>query len=435
MTVAALPPPVAEKRSHLFLAIAYATLLCWIYTTEIVPIYGYMGFDGIFSLANYAQAIIIVSIFALSLPVRSDTRSLTLVSILYLFLIPSAVYVSLSEQRPESVALLVGATLSIIIISRLQFALPRLGQFDSAVLRNGMLAITLFLVGAQAYFGGLENFNLDIERVYEFRRESASDLPEFFAYVYSNVSNVFIPFLLITAYIRKNYLQIMLLFTIVIILFGMSHHKSVIFGPPLAFGLYIFFSRNWPIIRFPNAFLFVPLISVFEIGIYRLAQSIDPAYFTSLLIRRTLFIPPLLDAKYFEFFSVNPLYYWSSSRIFSPFIESNYNISAPFIIGYEYFQDLDTSANTGIIGSGFANGSYWGVLLYSVLVGILISFLNSAGSRISHAFVAAFSFLTIFNLFTSTDLLTAFLTHGLLTLILVLTFCSSDLTTDRRQER
>ena len=101
-------------------------------------------------------------------------------------------------------------------------------------------------------------------------------------------------------------------------------------------------------------------------------------------------------------------------------VDNPHGVTAPFLIGEEYFGDTDTSANAGMIGSGYANAGLIGVAVYAALIGLLISVLNAYGRRIGHAFVTAASLSTIFNVVTSTDLVTAILTHGLLLLLLLL---------------
>jgi hypothetical protein len=78
------------------------------------------------------------------------------------------------------------------------------------------------------------------------------------------------------------------------------------------------------------------------------------------------------------------------------------------------------SANTGVVGNGYANAGLFGVFAYSSIVGIFVSILNSFGRRIGHTFVTAASVYMIFLLMTTTDLITAILSHGLLLLIFML---------------
>ena len=106
-------------------------------------------------------------------------------------------------------------------------------------------------------------------------------------------------------------------------------------------------------------------------------------------------------------------------------------MTAPFVIGSEYFSDPEMSANAGAIGSGFANAGLFGVALYSLSIGVLIGVLNVYGKRIGHATVAAVSFVVVFYVVTTTDLVTAFLTHGLLLLLIVLALFSNPMQTPK----
>lgn len=142
--------------------------------------------------------------------------------------------------------------------------------------------------------------------------------------------------------------------------------------------------------------------------------------FASYFVRRTLLVPPMLDAAFIEFFSVFEKFYWSTSRFGLGLVKSPYDVVAPFVIGREIFRDPSLAANTGIIGSGYANGGIVGVALYSMITAAIMSFLNSLGRRLGHPFVAAASFPTVLIIATTADLTTVILTHGLLLLLVFL---------------
>jgi hypothetical protein len=134
----------------------------------------------------------------------------------------------------------------------------------------------------------------------------------------------------------------------------------------------------------------------------------------------------MLDGIYIEFFKENVKYYWSFSKIMSWAIDSHYEAPAPFVIGYEYFLDMDMSANTGVIGSGFSNAGFLGVSAYSVIMGLMLSLLNSYGKVIGHVFVASSSVVIFFTIISTTDLSTAVLSHGLLLLVIFLAIMPQD---------
>jgi hypothetical protein len=201
----------------------------------------------------------------------------------------------------------------------------------------------------------------------------------------------------------------------------MTHHKSVLFGPFVVAFLYLLFQRMDSSRVLGWAFVAILIACLFEIFIMRqILSSPDPAYMSSLIIRRVLFIPSVLDGLHTDLFSIVSQYYWSTSKIGDWLVDNPHGVTAPFLIGEVYFGDTETSANAGMIGSGYANAGLIGVAVYSALIGLLISVLNAFGRRIGHAFVTAASLSTLFNVVTSTDLVTAMLTHGLLLLLLLL---------------
>ncbi len=412
---------IQVKKNHTASAFIYTVLLCVIYHIEIVPTWAYMGFSGSLTVEGLLTALIMTVPFSLIFKVNNTAKSYIIISVYYLWIIPSAVYIALSGQGNLNIFIYFLVVISLHFMSTFRVPSVNLHPMRGEALMLASLALVVMVISLQAFYGGLENFNLDIERVYEFRRESADNLPAIFAYVYSNVSSVILPIIIVTAYINRSYVYFVGALALTIILFGMSHHKSVLFSPPVALFLYASFNSRLISRYFPDVFIIIPSISIMEILFTRFfGYPGDISYLTSLIVRRVLFVPAMLDSKYIEFFSDNPFYYWSSSRFFSWATTSDYNLTAPFIIGYEYFRDLDTSANTGIVGSGFSNAGVPGVLAYSMATGLIIAFLNSVAERVGHAFVAAVSFVTIFNILSSADLLTSLLTHGLLLLLIYL---------------
>ena len=281
-----------------------------------------------------------------------------------------------------------------------------------------IIGLVIFAVVLQAAFGGLRYFSLDLEAVYKFRRTAAAEMPGIFGYIFSNVSNVLIPLASLFAARFKSWPLVIVSVGSAILLFGMTHHKSVFFTPFFVLGLYIFLGR----LRKPSALgiLFCALvaISVIEILYGKVFSKLPgPGLYTSYFIRRILLVPPMLDNEFISFFSNEAKYFWSTSKIGLGIASNPWGTAAPLLIGREVFGNSDMSANTGIIGSGYSNAGIFGVAIYAVLSGMLIGTLNKFGHRLGHAFVASASLITVVNITTTTDLTTALLSHGLLLLL------------------
>lgn len=354
-------------------------------------------------------------------PRSGDTKEYILVSMSYLFFIPCIVYMVFAPASTEHIFAFLIMISCLYTIPYLEIPTVSFASVSHKSILIVVFGMIVASISVQAWFGGLRYFNLDIERVYEFRRVAAYELPAIFGYVYSNVSSVLVPVSLLLSIRFRN--VPLIIFTVVcsIILFGMTHHKSVLFGPFVLLLLNGFYSKSPKPFIIGVAFISIPIIGLVEIYINMSATSgLEPAYLTSLIIRRVLLVPALLDSFFVEYFSVNAQYYWSSSRIGDWLSSNPHGLPAQFIIGQEYFGDDDTSANSGIIGSGFANAGLIGVAIYSILSGLFLAVLNSYGRRLGHAFVTAASLATMYNIITTSDLVTAMLTHGVLLLLVLL---------------
>lgn len=406
---------------HIIPSLAFCWLLSGIYTTEMVRFWTYMGLTGEFSLSAFVFSTVSTIGLAAIVPKTGDTREYIVTFLNYMFFLPAIVFVYYSNTNLMHFAGLVISILAVYFLSGVKsplFALKPLPQSQILILVFSLIVLSIVI---QAMFGGLAYFNLDIERVYEFRASAASQLPPVFGYVYSNVSSVLMPIALTLALKYKNNYLVALTIFCSVMLFGMTHHKSVLFGPFAVAILYMFLQRA----KSPDiiGWMFAGLIAACLTEVFVMRQLLgsgDPAYVTSLIVRRVLLVPSMLDGRYTDLFDILPKYYWSTSRLGEWLSENPHGIAAPFLIGEEYFGDVTMSANAGMIGSGFSNAGLVGVAIYAVVVGLLISILNAYGSRIGHAFVSAASLATVFNVVTSTDLVTALLTHGLLLLLLVL---------------
>ncbi|MDP3971952.1 MAG: hypothetical protein Q8P61_03460 [Candidatus Nanopelagicales bacterium] len=403
------------------ISLLYVAIMSWIYLTEIVSHWSYMGFRGTFTASGLAVSVVITVATSAMLSQTRDTRAATLACMHYLFFLPAIILLAYSSAPAEHYVAFLIVWGSLTFFSALQFKPPIITTLEPKNILIIVFGAILFALISQAAYGGMATFNLDIERVYEFRREAASNLPTIFGYVYSNVASVLVPLALVLSYKFRAYWLMAIAFACSVMLFGMTHHKSVLFTPPAVALLYILFLR----MRSPHmigiVFLVIPLLCATELIYLRLfVDSSDSGYINSLLARRVLFVPSLLDSLYINYFNDNGKYFWSASHIFSWAIDNPFGVSAPFLIGSEYFYDNDMSANAGVIGSGYSNAGLLGVAVYAAASGALLALLNAHGRRIGHALVTGVSLTTTFNILTTTDLLTAILTHGLLLLLALL---------------
>lgn len=405
---------------HGSVTLLYMSFLGFIYVLEISTTFRYMGFSEISGLSN-VFIIAIISIFLSSaLSTKADVRNLLLVFFHYVFFIPSLIIsTTLISPGHYLIVLLISAGL-IVISANIPIRSARIASLSQKHFFIIVFSFLFIQVVLLAAYGGMRNFSLNIFTVYDFRRDVAADMPGIFAYFISGVSKVVAPITLALAiYFRSSALAVLSM-SLTVWMFGMTHHKSVLFLPLMVGALYYMLLSKRAFAFIMIGLISVTCFSLAEVLLKFLFSSQEPALFTGIFLRRVLFIPPLLDAIYVGYFENMPKFYWSTSRLGLGLSQNPYELTAPFLIGLEAFSREGMSANTGVIGSGYANAGLVGVIIYSIILGFVVGILQAFGRAIGHELVFAGSLSVVFSVLTSTDLTTAFLTHGLIFLFLLL---------------
>ena len=80
------------------------------------------------------------------------------------------------------------------------------------------------------------------------------------------------------------------------------------------------------------------------------------------------------------------------------------------------------AANNGYISSGYAHAGFIGVLIYSLILGVYLKWLNVFSKNVPHIWLTIALMVTPFrSLILSSDLPTTFLTHGLIIATIMIT--------------
>ena len=194
--------------------------------------------------------------------------------------------------------------------------------------------------------------------------------------------------------------------------FALTSHKNVLFNTALSVLVFwLYKSANRFIIVAAAGAIVCVVISI--IDFYFLLQ--DPGTpsvtgnFGSLFGRRSLIIPAFVNFLWVDFFSQHDLLYWAESKLTMGLIDSPYELSSPEVIGSFYF-GAKTYANCSWVGSGFGNAGLLGVILDSILLGLFISYLNTATKKIPEGFVVATSLIVLLTLVRDADIITSLFT-------------------------
>ena len=132
----------------------------------------------------------------------------------------------------------------------------------------------------------------------------------------------------------------------------------------------------------------------------------------SILGRRLFFSPASLVFSYFEFINQNVHVFWSHSFLASV-LDYPFDKPLPLEVG-AFNGKPNVWANAGYLATGYAHAGLWGVVIYSLILGLLFRFLLDPLSRTTSIwFLLCLTITPIFTIFTTTDIPTVFVSHGL----------------------
>jgi len=405
------------RRSDLWLAFLYFlyfAMLLSVFIFGIGPVYEYMGFKVNLNAEKLFVSLFLIACILPFLRVSGKPSCFFLKMSAVLIFIPSLVLYA-GGDLPDYYALVTAVACFVVAVTSYIVRMRTLRFFTITTLGlyRVMTAFSVLIILAIFLLGGGRNINFNIMAVYEFRGDAADNLPGIFGYINSIATKVFIPFAMVFAIQNRRWVGLMVLGGLSILFFALTSHKSPLFYPVVVVFAY-------SIARFGNASIFMlvgalVIVSFSAIDIYAFTHEWGgySGIFSSLFARRVILIPSLLNWFYVDFFEHVAKINWANSKFTLGLIVSPYDVVAPKIIGLEYFNREEMSANTGWIGSGYANAGIFGVVVYSVLIGLLLSFLDAYANKLGVQVVTAMFTLSVFTLLTSTDLATMLITHGL----------------------
>ncbi len=386
------------------------------YVYVVSPVYSYSGFTTSISFVAVIESYFMMIIIGLVIPSTINRASHFFI---WMFAMASIIptlsfYAMHSGSRIFMYAIMIGF-FCVVLGSKLPVI--RIGTLKEGR-TIGILLLIIIVVAVSASSiakGGLSHFNLDFSKVYEHRSEVGALIDVgLWGYINTWVYKVINPALIAWALWRKKY-HLFILFTgLQVLFFAISSHKSVLFYPVLILAVYF-------LVRKREAFKYITwsLIGVIIVSscIYLIFDNVWPA---SLFIRRVFFVPAQLNFAYYELFSDIGHVFMSNSVLSSLF-------SYPFEYNYTYMVSLyllghpNTGCNNGFLATGYMHFGYLGIWIFSIIVGLLLWIVdNLIGKRMPLWLGISVLTIPFFSLFTSADLTTALLTHGILVGCLIL---------------
>jgi oligosaccharide repeat unit polymerase len=294
----------------------------------------------------------------------------------------------------------------------------------------------LFLYGGISSLGTLMSNPLaDAELIKQLRQDAGVTgwIAPFYVYTTSGIGRLLAFLFIGLALQKKNPIMVFAAFAFAVLLSisylaNMSKSSFVVFYCQLLFFMMLFFNVR---INFKKSLLYVSLIIPLLIGVYLVATNAGDAGTALDLIGHRIFVEPIRVLQLYPKFYPDILPYTNGMniRLVHDFFSSDNYVPAHVAVtgGLEH-----ASFNAMFIADAYVDFSYFGVVIQSIFVGYLLSYLDfllyRKNNYLQKALMAAL-LIGIFSMINS-GLITSLIGFGLITLPILAYFLR-----DRRRRR
>lgn len=402
-----------SRKAFFLLVVFYRIFLDWIYIDQIFPIYEYARFIYTFNIEGLVLSWVFLLFFSVLvssfLNIKSPVVSYAAIMFFFLRFVPLTSYLS-TDSFPASFYLLnfiFWFLFYFLLLNMKRIKVPLHFKSEHAIywITLSMLLVVVYVSGR--YAGFRMNFNL--VNVYDLRMEARGfSMPLWLTYLWPATKNT-LPILMVFLMMRKKWGWSLLTAFIIFLNFSVDGSKSTLFKMLLCFGLQLL-ARPDKILKYLIwGFMAMCAFSIIEFLL------LDTSVISSMIIRRMLYVPNLLDYLYFDFVDQNgPIFY-----------DSEKTSAIAFDVGNEYFNKDEMRCNNGLFTDAYSNLGWLGVFVYPFVLAIFLKVCESAFKGVNLQIILFATFLIV-TTFGSTTITTSLLTHGLLLLCLVL-YCMPSL--------
>jgi len=339
------------------------------YVYIIQPEFSYMLFTLNFGYAKIIIGLVFMIIFLLLLLLLDDYFYFSTLGFLYFFFVfGTVIYFQFSND--SNIISMINISIFIVVfigISKLKIFYPAEttesgSVFDKIYAYGLLLLMILLLIPFFAFYEYVDINNLILLNIYETREVFRGFTNPLLGYLFSFISRVLAPAVLVIGIRRKNIMLVVLSSLAIIFLFLLGALKSVLF----TFFLVIIFYKGSFKEKVLYFYMGITILIFFGILLY---YSFDNVILLDLPIRRMLFIPSYLDVQYIDYFSNNFIGMDGISFLFINF-DASYleGLSVTRYFGEVIMGREDWNANVGILTSGYIRFSFYGVFINSLFV-------------------------------------------------------------------
>lgn len=403
------------------LIIGFRVTLELIYYYVIYPDFKYLGFYSENTAIKHVESYLLTIVLVLFLPTRSEKPSDFFLFLFFLLpVLPTLILYNFYDADRAYVYMVVAFFLLLKLFTSKPFTGTELinnGRKIAVVVAAACTVMSLFWIVRS---GGVSYLDIRFSTVYERREEVAGVVSlGFFSYILIWVSKTIVIFLLAQALLARKYLYVLVLIGVEVFLFAVLAHKSIIFYPFLVVAIYWLSKKNY------NHSFVMKGVYALVLACVLLLIITRSNFLFSLIFRRVFFVPARLNFAYYEVFSNRGFVFFSNSFL-SNIIEYPHPFDPPQLVSMYIKGHVETNMNNGCLGTAYMQLGFPGMMLYALIIGLILNFVDTiTHNRLPVWFAVSVCVVPFFTLFTSSDLPTTLITHGLLLSIALLWLTST----------
>jgi hypothetical protein len=425
-----VPRQSSHLRLYLLIAMAgYIAFLHLSYVHVIAPFWSYRGL--VYTPAGLAAILSaggLAAVPVLWMPLTIRRPSVVTYYLLYLFVVVPTCIVPVYTRQLDGPATLALQTAVLACFATLGtvYKLPllqlRVRRFSPADFLMLILVLSGICYGIIFLFAGLPHSIPGLSEVYDVRAATK-------AYVGSNwsvgyamdwQSNVLNPLLIGYGLISRRLWAVAMGILGQLVIYSIGGTKTVVFSILMLLCMFVVLRGT------ANVYLrLVGAIAMLVLAATVVDLASQSSVFTTLFVRRMIFIPGQLTTLYFDFFSNHPHALLGDSLL-KGFVVYPYSEGPPTLIGAYYFGGSEMNANANIWADGFANFGYFGMLAATLLTGLWLWLVDSSTNIQNRGLVVLILCIPSLTLADS-GLLTDLASHGLALALLIVSILPDQL--------
>lgn len=418
------------KRMTWMILCVYKIIYEYIYAMYVSPVF---YSSKLVYTPNFEKAVISYIVFAgllFIIPAKLKKPSDYLLNIFFVFTIIPILSQYWEANRATAYMLMCSASFFVLCMICKYSGKKKIFKFSIGVQINIVVILAIIIVSAigimTVKFGFADLRALNLYNVYEVRAERSYSGID--GYLINWLPYSLVPALICISVYKKKWNYTFLAIAAQLYLFLFTGSKTTLFS----IGLILF--SYWLSCKKRN-FVFgwsasLTLLSIATTILYKGFGSLMPF---GIFPVRLQTIPSSISFNHYDFFSSNPKLHLSETFIGRFFgMESPYNMQSTYLVS-----SGGGNANTGYLGDAFDNGGLVLMIIYSVILGMLLIYVDSLYAKCTREHLPVFVGLLTYTMIYLNDgsLTSALITGGLIINILILSvFVFSIISKERERD-